>query len=106
MAVDFRYQGFKFFFYSNGGSPREPVHIHVTSADGEAKIWLSPPGIGESDRFDAKTLRRLLNAPPQQCLGYSISRSGIHWEKLDEDISIAGLIAGRGDQSNKAVLVS
>lgn len=28
-----------------------------------------------------------------------ISPSGLHWEELDEDISIAGLIAGRGDQT-------
>jgi Protein of unknown function (DUF2442) len=26
-----------------------------------------------------------------------ISRLGLHWEAIDEDISIAGLIAGRGD---------
>jgi hypothetical protein len=28
-----------------------------------------------------------------------ISRRGLHWEILDEDISIAGLLAGLGDQS-------
>lgn len=27
---------------------------------------------------------------------------GIHWPDLDEDISIAGLIAGRGDQTSTA----
>jgi hypothetical protein len=26
-----------------------------------------------------------------------LSRVGLHWEALDEDISIAGLLAGRGD---------
>ncbi len=25
------------------------------------------------------------------------SRVGLHWEAIDEDISIAGLLAGRGD---------
>jgi hypothetical protein len=29
MPVVFRYGGFRFFFYSNEGDPREPVHIHV-----------------------------------------------------------------------------
>jgi hypothetical protein len=29
----------------------------------------------------------------------SISPSGLHWEELDEDISIAGLLAGRGDMT-------
>jgi hypothetical protein len=24
---------------------------------------------------------------------------GLHWDELDEDISIAGLLAGRGDQT-------
>jgi hypothetical protein len=60
MPVVFRYQGFKFFFYSNEGSPREPMHIHVIAAEGEAKIWISPIGIAESNGFDAKTQRRLL----------------------------------------------
>jgi hypothetical protein len=35
-----------------------------------------------------------------------ISRVGLHWEDLDEDISIAGLLAGHGDmtkQSERAV---
>jgi Protein of unknown function (DUF2442) len=29
----------------------------------------------------------------------TISASGLHWEELDEDISIAGLLAGRGDMT-------
>jgi hypothetical protein len=40
---------------------------------------------------------RLLNASPAQRANVDISRTGLHWEELDEDISIAGLIAGRGD---------
>ncbi|MFN5128952.1 MAG: DUF2442 domain-containing protein [Sphingomonadaceae bacterium] len=30
---------------------------------------------------------------------FFLSPDGIHWEELDEDISIAGLLAGRGDQT-------
>ncbi len=44
---------------------------------------------------------RLLNATPQERLQFEISRSGLHWDALDEDISIAGLLAGRGDQTGK-----
>jgi hypothetical protein len=44
---------------------------------------------------------RLLHATPQQRLAYEISRNGLHWEDLDEDISIAGLLAGRGDQTRR-----
>ena len=29
----------------------------------------------------------------------TISPGGLHWEGLDEDISIASLLAGRGDQT-------
>jgi hypothetical protein len=40
MPVVFRYKGFRFFFYSNEGSPRKPVHVHVRSGSSEAKLWL------------------------------------------------------------------
>lgn len=42
---------------------------------------------------------RLLHATPAQREAVSLSRVGLHWEEIDEDISIAGLIAGRGDQT-------
>jgi hypothetical protein len=42
---------------------------------------------------------RLLGASRQQRETCRISRHGLHWEELDEDISIAGLLAGRGDQT-------
>ena len=40
---------------------------------------------------------RLLHATPAQRAAVEISRVGLHWEALDEDISIDGLLAGRGD---------
>ena len=42
---------------------------------------------------------RLLRASPAQRLAVTVSPNGLHWEDLDEDISIAGLIAGRGDMA-------
>lgn len=61
MPVVFRYKSFRFFFYSNEGNPRESMHIHVRSADGEAKFWLTPTiYLADSDGFDARTLRELL----------------------------------------------
>ena len=42
---------------------------------------------------------RLLNGTAAQRENYFISPSGLHWDDLDEDISIAGLLAGRGDQT-------
>ena len=40
---------------------------------------------------------RLLKATPAQRQRFEMSRNGLHWEEIDEDISIAGLLAGRGD---------
>ncbi len=42
---------------------------------------------------------RLLHATPAQRMQVELSRSGLHWDEIDEDISIAGLLAGRGDQT-------
>lgn len=42
---------------------------------------------------------RLLHGSPELRAKVSISPSGLHWDELDEDISVAGLIAGRGDQT-------
>jgi hypothetical protein len=42
MPIVFRDGNARFFFYSNEGEPREPVHVHVLTADGEAKFWLRP----------------------------------------------------------------
>jgi uncharacterized protein DUF4160 len=61
MPVVFRSSGFRFFFYSNEGSPREPAHIHVEQAGKEAKFWLNPEvSVVYNDGFDARTLRVLL----------------------------------------------
>jgi len=43
---------------------------------------------------------RLLRATPEQRANFRISRRGLHWESLDEDISVAGLLAGYGDQTH------
>jgi len=45
---------------------------------------------------------RLLNASRKQREAVEIGRFGLHWEAIDEDISIAGLLAGRGDQTAKS----
>lgn len=42
---------------------------------------------------------RLLDATPSQLRKYELSPCGLHWEELDEDISVAGLLAGRGDET-------
>lgn len=44
---------------------------------------------------------RLLAATPQQREHVELSPNGLHWDEIDEDISVAGLLAGRGDQTRR-----
>jgi hypothetical protein len=46
---------------------------------------------------------RLLHATPEQRMQcrIGVTGNGLHWEELDEDISIEGLLAGRGDLTVK-----
>ena len=60
MPAVFRERGFRFFFYSNEGSPREPVHVHVEKDDLEAKFWLEPDvRVAYNDGYNARILRQL-----------------------------------------------
>lgn len=40
---------------------------------------------------------RLLRASVAQRQAVELSPGGLHWESLDEDVSVEGLLAGRGD---------
>ena len=42
---------------------------------------------------------RLLDATREQLENCELSPCGLHWEELDEDVSVAGLLAGRGDET-------
>lgn len=44
---------------------------------------------------------RLLDSTAEQREQVRISSRGLHWEALDEDISVAGLLAGLGDQATR-----
>jgi hypothetical protein len=44
---------------------------------------------------------RLLHATREQLESCELSPCGLHWEDLNEDISVAGLLAGRGDETRK-----
>ncbi len=62
MPVVFRHKGYRFFFYSNEGDPREPLHIHVRRGDAVAKFWLEPvPEVAESHGMAAHELGELLD---------------------------------------------
>ena len=40
---------------------------------------------------------RLLSAAPSERADMELTPFGIHWPALDEDVSVEGLLAGRGD---------
>jgi len=42
---------------------------------------------------------RLLRATPEQRNACRLTGQGLHWSAPDEDISVAGLLAGYGDQT-------
>jgi hypothetical protein len=99
MPAVFRHGRLRFFFFSNEGWPREPPHVHD-----EHNMWV--------ELTDGRTLGvplawfpRLLHAAPLDRAKLEISRIGLHWEDLDEDISIAGLLAGRGDMTTHGAAV-
>ena len=43
---------------------------------------------------------KLLRCTAQELEQVRISSRGLHWDAIDEDISVAGLLAGLGDQSS------
>ncbi|HCI13374.1 MAG: hypothetical protein A2063_10845 [Gallionellales bacterium GWA2_60_142] len=51
---------------------------------------------------------RLLKAQPEQRLRYEISGggSGLHWDELDEDISVENLLLGIGDRTRSHLLAA
>ena len=68
--------------------------LNVTFDDDTFSVDLSD---GRSIRVPLVWFPRLLHATKDQRSRYELSRRGIHWEAIDEDISVDGLLAGRGD---------
>lgn len=46
---------------------------------------------------------RLLQATPEQRAQVELSNGGLHWDALDEDISVSGLLAGQPELSLRGV---
>jgi hypothetical protein len=62
MPVVFREGGLSYYFFSNEGSPREPVHIHVRGGGRDAKIWVKPEiAVADSYGFSSGELARILD---------------------------------------------
>ncbi|HVV93777.1 MAG TPA: DUF2442 domain-containing protein [Hyphomicrobiales bacterium] len=71
-----------------------PTEVHF---DGET-MWI---GLSDGRTLGAPLawFPRLLKATPAERAAVELSPYGLHWEAIDEDISIEGLLAGRGDQT-------
>ena len=53
----FREKGYRFFFFSR---EEERMHVHVLSADGEAKFWLMPElELAKNHRLSRQQLRQI-----------------------------------------------
>ena len=62
----------------------------------DAQMWVSLSD-GRVIGVPLAWFPRLMEASPEARAAVTISPFGLHWEALDEDVSIEGLLAGRGD---------
>ncbi len=61
MPTVFRNDNARFFFFSNEGDPREPVHVHARRRGCQAKLWLFPKvRIAYSAGFTAREQTQLV----------------------------------------------
>ena len=65
MPKVFEWNGYKFFFYSNEGNPREAGHIHVRKGEKIAKFWVEPEVVLESayemSSSELKSLQKVID---------------------------------------------
>lgn len=54
MPILFYYLGLRFFFYSND---HEPIHVHVSNGDKEARFQLEPLALLENKGLKARELK-------------------------------------------------
>ena len=77
---------------------------HSTSADHALQAWHEDGTIfvrlasGREVSFPTEGNPRLESAPVEDVGRIEISPFGLHWPTLDEDLSIAGILAGRYGQ--------
>jgi Protein of unknown function (DUF2442) len=77
----------------------------MSSSVSATRVWFDEDSMWV-DLSDGRTLGvplawfpRLLHGTPEQRQQVRIGGRGLHWESLDEDISVSALLAGLGDQS-------
>ena len=75
-------------------SSAEPVRLSFD----EDNLWVELND-GRTIGVPLAWFPRLLRATSEQRQQVRMSSRGLHWEALDEDVSVAGLLAGLGDQT-------
>jgi len=78
----------------------EPLVRAVSIRFDEDSVWVELSD-GRTLGIPLAWFPRLLRGTREQREACRISSRGLHWEALGEDISIAGLLAGYGDQTGK-----
>lgn len=76
----------------------DPLAVDVTFSADAFRVALED---GRELSIPLAWFPRLLRASPEQRQNWALigRGEGIHWDELDEDISVTGLLAGRGDQT-------
>jgi hypothetical protein len=67
----------------------------LSDADGTTPSF----GFGRTLGIPLEWFLHLLHRNPEQREKVELRRDGLNWDELDEDISMAGLLAGRADQT-------
>ena len=75
-------------------SSAKATHVHFD----DDSMWVALSD-GRTIGVPLAWFPRLLRGTAEQREQVRISSRGLHWQALDEDISVAGLLAGLGDQS-------
>lgn len=85
----------------NGGRVSEPTirtqeHLTILSLECSSQVITAFLSDGRTVTIPTVWFKRLRNATPEQLNNYEISPAGcaVHWEELDEDISIKSFING------------
>ena len=77
MPTVLKFQGYRFFFFSQEGN--EPPHIHIEHGDRVAKFWLNPIKLSSSYGFRSHELAKIRM--------FVIENNALFLEKWDEHFS-------------------
>ena len=69
-----------------------PEPVDVTFDDAAMSVALDD---GRTISVPLAWYPRLVNATRKQLEGFELSPSGVHWDELDEDLAVEGMMAAR-----------